>query len=133
MRRHDIRLTALATPAPGAAAAGRSKRTNHSLVPGARAPAGLSVTPVNQRPFDGAEPQCLISRAVRLTSRFDPLFGISVLTIGGFHEKDLGGVSVCGAATIPVGQSAHAAAASLSMLGAAVSSLQRARDLGAKY
>ncbi|MEU4407957.1 glycosyl hydrolase 53 family protein [Streptosporangium sp. NPDC023963] len=48
-------------------------------------------------------------------------------------KRILVALALCAAATVPTGQPAHAAAAPLSMLGADVSSLQRALDLGAKY
>ncbi|MEV4571585.1 glycosyl hydrolase 53 family protein [Nonomuraea sp. NPDC049419] len=48
-------------------------------------------------------------------------------------KRILVALALCAAAIVPAGQPAHAAAASLGMLGADVSSLQRALDLGAKY
>ncbi|MGN9847395.1 hypothetical protein ACTMTI_55940 [Nonomuraea sp. H19] len=46
-------------------------------------------------------------------------------------KRILVALASCAAATVPAGQPAHAAAASLGMLGADVSSLRRALDLGA--
>ncbi|WP_405145949.1 arabinogalactan endo-1,4-beta-galactosidase [Sphaerisporangium sp. NBC_01403] len=49
-------------------------------------------------------------------------------------KKILAALLLCAAAALPTGQTAHAASAgSLSMLGADVSTVQRALDLGAKY